>query len=533
MSTTVRLRRWQRRALERLEAHPGADFLTVATPGAGKTTFALVAVRRRMAGRPHDRIVIVVPTAHLKTQWTAAAARFGLVLDDAWHPGTGSLPGDVHGVVTTYQQVATSAARLGALTRGGMVILDEVHHAGDERAWGAGVRTAFGDASWRLALSGTPFRSDSHAIPFVRYALDEALPDFEYGYGDALAEGRVIRQIEFPVLDGEMEWIDSQGTVRSATFDETLSGTLASQRLRTALSVEGEWLPAVLGAANDRLVEMRRRQSDAAGLVIATDQAHAHAIADLLRRRHRIRAVVATSDDAGASETIARFAVSNDPWLVAVRMVSEGVDIPRLAVGVYATTTTTELFFRQAVGRFVRHRPGEDDVVATLFLPADRRLRMHARELTNIRRHHLVTTSRRTVEEPVADRDTPEEQMSLFAPVSATPSGTVRGAQPAGFVTAPSDPTPVGDDLVVLELPPLPGRTGRADESSPPHPTRRRRHLRDLNAARAAELVRHANMSHASVNAELNRLAGIRRITEATETQLERRLAAAERWLRS
>lgn len=534
MNTSVRLRRWQQRALERLEAAETPDFLTVATPGAGKTTFALVALRRRMAAHPRSRIVIVVPTAHLKTQWAEAGARFGLALEDTWRPGQGALPTDVHGIVTTYQQVATSAGALARVAWDGMVILDEVHHAGDERAWGSGVLEAFSAASWRLALSGTPFRSDSHAIPFVRYALDEALPDFEYGYGDALADGGVIRQIEFPVLDGEMEWIDADGVERSATFDEALSGTLASQRLRTALSTDGEWLPTVLDAAHSRLTDVRRTRPDAGGLVIATDQEHARAIADLLRRSHGVTAVVATSDDDDASDHIARFARSSDPWLIAVRMVSEGVDIPRLTVGVYATTTTTELFFRQAVGRFVRHRGGDDDLVATLFLPADRRLRSHADQITRARRHHLVTTSHRRVETDPADapQDDPSEQMSLFAAVSATPTGTATAG--IGIPTTPGPAAAQGEDALVLELPPLPGRPTSDDDPGPRvHPGRRRRHLRDLNAARAADLVRHANMSHARVNAELNRLAGIRRITEATEADLERRLAAAERWLRS
>jgi superfamily II DNA or RNA helicase len=490
------------------------------------------------------RVVVVAPTAHLKSQWARAAAGFGLTLEERWRPTDGHLPGDVHGIVTTYQQVAGVAPAVARVAAGGLVVLDEIHHAGDDRAWGRGVRDAFGAAAWRLALSGTPFRSDSHAIPFVRYAMDEAMPDFEYGYGDALADRGVIRQVEFPSLDGEMEWIDAEGAVRSASFGETLSATLASQRLRTALSVDGEWLPAVLDAAQARLRELRRRRPDAGGLVIATDQEHARAIADLIRRRHGVVAVVATSDDAEASARIARFAVSTDPWLVAVRMVSEGVDIPRLCVGVFATTTTTELFFRQAVGRLVRSRRGDGDLVAALYVPADRRLRAHADEITRIRRHQLVTTGHRRVE--VVDeepRATPTEQMSLFAAVSATPVGPVDGLvhELAGPTAAVAT---ADDDGLLLELPPLPfqGSSEAASRVGDPvatsasgaeSPLHRRRQLRSLNAARAADLVRHANLSHASVNAELNRLAGISRITEATESQLERRLAAAERWLRN
>ncbi len=538
MNTTVRLRRWQQRALTRLEAHTGPDFLAVATPGAGKTTFALVALRQQMAAHPGRTVVVVAPTAHLKTQWVHAAADFGLALEDRWRPGDGPLPADLHGLVTTYQQVAASAHAIAPLAAEGLVVLDEIHHAGDERAWGQGIRDAFAGAAWRLALSGTPFRSDSHAIPFVRYALDEAIPDFEYDYGDALADGGVIRGVEFPALDGDMEWIDADGARRQASFADTLATTLASQRLRTALSPQGRWLPAVLDAAQNRLVALRRRRADAGGLVIATDQDHARAIGELLRHRHGVAAVVATSDDPEASARIARFATSSDPWLVAVRMVSEGVDIPRLAVGVYATTTTTELFFRQAVGRLVRARADDDGLVATMYLPADRRLQAHAERIARVRRHRLVAASRRRVADdpdPAGDEHR-EEQMSLFAAVSATPLGAVD--------TARTGPTPDwtgrgngGDEGWVVELPPLP-RAGpgtdrvRGGAVTGATSGRRRDQLRRLNAARAADLVRHANLSHAQVNAELNRLAGVGRIADATEAQLQRRLHEAERWLR-
>jgi superfamily II DNA or RNA helicase len=177
MTRSVRLRPWQAQALERFSAS-GPDFLAVATPGAGKTTFALAAALTDLAADPGRRLVVVAPTAHLKTQWAHAAARFGLHLDPDWVTSTGALPLDMHGIVTTYQQVALSAPALAGLCAGAFAVFDEIHHAGDERAWGDGLRAAFDGASRRLALSGTPFRSDTHAIPFVRYVGDEAVPDF-------------------------------------------------------------------------------------------------------------------------------------------------------------------------------------------------------------------------------------------------------------------------------------------------------------------------------------------------------------------
>ena len=50
-----------------------------------------------------------------------------------------------------------------------LVILDEIHHAGDSKSWGDAVPTSFGYAPRRLALPGTPFPSDESPIPLVTY----------------------------------------------------------------------------------------------------------------------------------------------------------------------------------------------------------------------------------------------------------------------------------------------------------------------------------------------------------------------------
>jgi superfamily II DNA or RNA helicase len=233
VSDSVRLRPWRHAALVRFLDSHSADFLAVATPGAGKTAFALVAARMVLAEQP-ARVVVVTPTAHLKTQWAQAAAQLHLHLDPDWSAGNGRLAADMHGVVITYQQVALNPAAVRQLARGVFVILDEVHHGGEDRAWGAALQEALGVAERRLSLSGTPFRSDTRAIPFVHYQGAEAIPDFEYGYGDALRDGGVVRPAYFPAVGGVMEWSASDGLVRAASFDDALSSELANQRLRPA-----------------------------------------------------------------------------------------------------------------------------------------------------------------------------------------------------------------------------------------------------------------------------------------------------------
>lgn len=554
--TRIRLRAWQSEALDRFAAADRPDFLAVATPGAGKTTFALAAAARDLADNPGRRLVVVAPTQHLKHQWAAAADRFRLHLDPAWSASDGELPGDVHGIVTTYQQVATSARALARWSRDAFVILDEIHHAGDDRAWGSSVQDAFGGAARRLALSGTPFRSDTSAIPFVEYHLGEARPDYEYGYGDALGDRGVVRPVYFPRINGFMEWVAPDGEVVSATFDDELTRERANQRLRTALSLEGQWLPTVLDQAHERLLELRASHPEAGGLVIAADQAHAQSIADLMRRRHGVSAVVATSDDPEASRHIARFAASDDEWIVAVRMVSEGVDIPRLRIAVFATTTTTELFFRQAVGRVVRWTPGVPRQKAYFFVPDDPRLRRYAAEVAEARRHSL-RTRREATEAPGDQPDAPvlddDEQLSLFAVIGAVAtgtSGTVHGDDraSAGVFADDTDLALLGREEdsgveLVLLPPPLPGggvvaeRDGGVPELAGAVPgaataAQARAALRDANADLAADLVRVTGWSHPAVNRELNRLAGIRKVSQATVEQLQRRLEHGGEWLR-
>jgi superfamily II DNA or RNA helicase len=538
MARTLRLRRWQKSALDRFLAADATDFLAVATPGSGKTTFALAAVRLVLADHPERRVVVVAPTQHLKRQWADAAAGLDLHLETQWSSAR-RLPDDVHGLVTTYQQVAMSAEGLARPAAGAIVVLDEVHHAGDEQVWGAAVRTAFDDAAVRLSLSGTPFRSDTHAIPFVRYDADGmAEPDVEYGYGDALRDGGVVRPVRFPRIDGEMEWIASDGTHAEASFADVLDQAGSAQRLRTALSVEGDWIGDVLVRAHGKLLDIRRSHPAAGGLVIATDQEHARGIAAVLRRRCGVEAVVAVSEDAAASRRIAEFAAGTRPWIVAVRMISEGVDIPRLRVGVFATTTTTELFFRQAVGRLVRWTRGLGPQPAYMFLPDDPRLRHHAGAIAEQRRHSLrrVDDDGNPVDavppEEESARERPEEQMSLFAPLAARAVGGVTAAEsdPDEFAAAPE---PEEDESLVLRLAPAPRSHVPDTQPELPElsPVARRRQLRDANSAAVADLVRVVDMDHARINGELNRAVGIQRVGEATIDQLERRRAAALRWL--
>ncbi|WP_432477111.1 DEAD/DEAH box helicase [Nocardioides sp. GXQ0305] len=397
--TATSLRAWQQAAMEDYFTRAPRDYLAVATPGAGKTTFALSVAVELIGRRVVDRVVVVAPTEHLKSQWAEAAARAGIPIDPTYSAGKGKTSTDYVGVAVTYAGVAVNplAMRIRTERFKTLVILDEIHHAGDALSWGEGVREAFEPATRRLALTGTPFRSDVSPIPFVTYAPDPgqgagvrvSVPDFTYGYAHALAD-HVVRPVLFMAYSGQMEWRTRAGDEVSARLGEPLTKDLHAQALRTALDPQGAWIPAVLAAADKRLSEVRRHVPDAGGLVIASDQTQARAYAALLAKIAGEKPAVVLSDEKAASKRIADFAEGQARWMVAVRMVSEGVDVPRLAVGVYATTTATPLFFAQAVGRFVRARARGE--TATVFVPSVPSLLGFASELEAQRDHVLGRT---------------------------------------------------------------------------------------------------------------------------------------------
>lgn len=391
--TADNLRAWQTEALDAYFQNEPKDFLAAATPGAGKTTFALRLATELLRRRTIDRITVVTPTEHLKTQWADAAHKVGIRLDPNFSNAQKRHGRQFHGVAVTYAQIAMKAHIHQDLTDSArtLVIMDEVHHGGDALSWGDALRIAFSRAERRLSLTGTPFRSDTAPIPFVSYLPDRdgglvSQTDYDYGYGRALHDG-VVRPVMFMVYAGSMRWRTRAGDEMEARLGQDNTKDVTSQAWRAALDPGGDWIPQVMQAANNRLTEVRQSIPDAAGLVIATDQDDARAYAKVLFEITGEEPTVVLSDESGGGQKIDEFSADTSRWMVAVRMVSEGVDVPRLAVGVYATSAATPLYFAQAIGRFVRaRRRGE---TATVFLPNVPQLMQLAQELELQRDHAL------------------------------------------------------------------------------------------------------------------------------------------------
>ena len=547
---TQALRGWQRRALVRYLGAKPRDFLAVATPGAGKTAFALRIAGELLADGTVERITVVVPTEHLKTQWALAAAKVGLALDPKFSNSSAQTSSEYHGVVVTYAQVASHPTRHRVRTENylTLVVFDEIHHGGDAKSWGEAIREAFADATRRLGLTGTPFRSDDSPIPFVSYEPDgeglmRSQADHTYGYAEALADG-VVRPVVFLAYSGEARWRDSAGEEHAARLGEPLSAEQTARAWRTVLNPAGEWIPAVLEAADKRLDQLREGgMPDAGAMVIASDQTTARAYAAVLTKLTGRTPTVVLSDDSGSSARIAEFSAGTSPWLVAVRMVSEGVDVPRLAVGVYATSASTPLFFAQAIGRFVRsRRPGE---TASIFLPSVPNLLLLASEMEAERNHVLGKPHRESLEdaeyverrqsEP-SELDNGFESLGADAELdqvifdgssfgTATPAGSEEEADYLG-IPGLLDTGQMRDLLRRRQEEQLDRRSRAVGEVARPSTHGQLRELRrELNAL--VSIAHHrTGKPHGWIHNELRRLCGGPPIAAATTDQLKARIEA-------
>ncbi|WP_394252210.1 DEAD/DEAH box helicase [Arthrobacter pityocampae] len=563
--TAPKLRQWQSEALEKYFRDSPSDFLAVATPGAGKTTFALRVATELVERGVVNRVTVVAPTDHLKRQWADAAARVGLAIDPNFKNADGRHGGAFIGVAVTYAQVASKPMLHRAKTEAArtLVILDEIHHGGDALSWGDGIREAFEPATRRLALTGTPFRSDTAAIPFVEYAEDRdgirrSRADYTYGYGQALKD-HVVRPVMFMAYSGQMRWRTSAGEEMAASLGEaSVTKDITAQAWRTALNPAGEWIPAVLAAADKRLTEVRRTVHDAGGLVIATDHDDARAYAGQLKRITGESPTVILSDDAKASSKIEEFSAGDKRWMVAVRMVSEGVDVPRLAVGVYATSTATPLFFAQAVGRYVRaRRRGE---TASIFLPSVPNLMALANQLELERDHALDRPEKDDegfgLEDALMEAANREDKASdsltkqkfealesqasfdrvLFDGGEFGTGGEMGSEDEQDFLGIPGllDADQVGQLLRQRQQEQQSRRKTRPAAAQAAEPLvvdhRQLTELRGQLAKNVSAWAARTGMPHGQVHTELRRQCGGPAVAQANEDQLQRRLQKLQDW---
>jgi superfamily II DNA or RNA helicase len=515
-TTSTSLRAWQQDALGQLADWDNGPFLISAAPGAGKTRPALELAASLLRSREARRIVVLCPTTPLTRQWAAAAAPLGVQL--APDAPSAVPPRDFHGVAVTYARVASDPASWASkVTPDTLVIVDEAHHLGEDLAWGASFRVAFSRARRWLLLSGTPFRSDATPIPGVRYDSDGVVvPDVSYTYAHAVSDG-ICRPVAFVTFDGSLSWRSGDDVIESS-FETVLTGREASRRYRTAISTElPEGLPRIVREADAKLRSLRASgHRDAGALAVAADATHARQIAKLLHEATGTAPVVVLHTDTNAARKLAEFRGSREAWIVAVNMVSEGVDIPRLRVGVYATAAKTPLLFRQIVGRFVRTTPGMAPEASWVYLPADQVLRGHASEVESELRSILRREDdQEGFDEPPERRQSEPSPGSEFVPLSA------EFAAQMTLFGAPSAAAPIAPPAVPLPEP----------EPTPVAAFEHRAQLRRERTRLVGELHRRDRLGHREINAWLNRIVGVTRVEEATIKQLQHSIRALQKEL--
>lgn len=365
-------RGWQCEFLDGWVACEDTDYLAAVVPAGGKTVGSLFCAEKFLQ-IPGRQLVVLVPTINVQAAWKLVAGEsFDIDLaDDLTEYGRG----EYDGLVLTYQGLTSATAHHLRWLSGRcdlMIIADEVHHLADRgedeqpQAWGERYREAFEKAKRRLAITGTPFRtSNGELIPYLPLNEDRSAyrPGFNYDYPTAIEDGH-IRSVAFHYHEFEItKHILIEGAAlqekRLSTKDEKLTDDDADQILREAIWDE-DTVCQMLTEANLKLEWKRLFVADAGGLVIAADQAHARFIAKHLEEITGYKPDILISDQDTSTTTVEDFRHSNRRWIVAVNKISEGTDIPRLAVLVLLTTKKTELSFRQSVGRIMRRRNPED-----------------------------------------------------------------------------------------------------------------------------------------------------------------------------
>lgn len=407
VTETKKPRDWQSRGADIcVSAHQaGCDrALVYGCPGSGKTYGSLhIAKSLIVRCGKTSAIVVITPNLAIRTQWIRTAAELGITLEEVRDGAVLSQGilnmGQPHGFILGYQQAINlkHSLKIFCETARPVVVLDEVHHTAGRRAdrdgnaWGSAVEFACQQASFKLPTTGTPFREGDEPIAFVTYnPAGEATATVRYPYGDAIRDG-VCRQVEFEFFDGYVQWETKGGRQITADFSRKLNQKLARERLEAALSTEGEFPVTMLSAAHQKLMEIRSgsgADANAAGLVVAIDVDHAQKLAEQLQEITGEKPIIVHSRIDEAQDLIDAFRNGSAKWIIGIQMISEGVDIPRLRVGVYATRIRTALYFHQFVGRFTRVQDSQAER-SFVFLPRDSEIEAIAIEIEKERYHAL------------------------------------------------------------------------------------------------------------------------------------------------
>jgi superfamily II DNA or RNA helicase len=380
----VVLRRWQHQsATKALNKYNSGEqhFLCLATPGAGKTQMAAEVARRLFAQNKIDFVFCFSPSVT-----TSMGMRE--TLERALNAPLTGLIG-AKGVCVTYQSLNYKDKGFWDVFRQHRVfaIFDEIHHCGgneinDANVWAQHILVNVQSyAHFTLALSGTPWRSDTRPVTLSKYSdVDGSIHcDYEYGLAEAIREN-VCRVPFVSVIDNDNIRLTSNTDGTKAY--KSIGQMLKNESISYQTVVEAD--PVIdfcLQEASKQLNKIKRTNTNAAALVVASTVEHAEKIAEKLRKGFTDSVRVVTYRNNESDQIIEQFQHTNTQWLVSVGMVSEGTNIPRLQVCCHLTRIKTELHFRQILGRIMRLSGKDTNKQAHLFAPAQPKIVEYAKRL--------------------------------------------------------------------------------------------------------------------------------------------------------
>jgi len=388
------LRRWQSECVGKALDHFNdghRHFFCQATPAAGKTRMSAELSKRMLETGMIDLVVCFAPSREVVQGFRATLEN---VVGGKLDGFLGSF-----GTALTYQAMDYLSDDFWSLFYNYRVlaIFDEIHHcavqeSGVSNLWGQLiVKRVQESAAYTVGLSGTPWRSDEMGIALARYSTPEGrlICDFRYSLADAVIEN-VCRSPRIMLIDnGDVQLtVSSSGNCEVKTF-ESISSLLKDPVVSYQdLLVNEPALRHMLQLANNKLSELRRDTADAAGLVVASTIEHAYQVAEILKALGE-KAMVVASDSLDARNRIQHFREGSQRWIVAVGMVAEGTDIPRLQVCCHVSRIRTELHFRQVLGRVLR-RMGGVDKYAWMYIFAESSLSEFAARVAEDLPHDLA-----------------------------------------------------------------------------------------------------------------------------------------------
>ncbi|AWB57859.1 DEAD/DEAH box helicase family protein [Colwellia sp. Arc7-D] len=371
----MKLRLWQQECIETAFSKyllGSKHFLALATPGAGKTHMSSSLADKLIEKDMIDLVVCLAPSTIVASDFKESLS---LKLKSRFDGLLGS-----SGLVSTYQNLLHVDENFWELFKKFrvFVIFDEIHHCSGTKlenanAWGEKIIENIKDqATYTIALTGTPWRSDKTPIVLSNYCnlTNKIICDYSYGLKKSIEDG-VCRVPEIIAIDNDsISVVDKSENLSFNSFLDLLSQEILPYHI---IINDENVILQLITRANKRLQSIRNTNPDAGGLIIAYSIQHAKKIQRILHDKLNKAAVVVTYREDDPNQLIRNYRNNSDEWLISVGMVSEGTNIPRLQICCHLTNIKTEMHYRQILGRILRVTSSADQS-AVLYMPAEPKL---------------------------------------------------------------------------------------------------------------------------------------------------------------